>query len=68
MTYWIEWNTGDAEWDDFPITEEYDSLKELIDAIHNAGEEIDDEQIERIEKGECVFDYSDEVWSVIKKD
>lgn len=67
MMYVIAWNTGDEYWDNNPIVEVYETIEELIDAIHNEKEEIDNEQIERIEKGEEVYDYSEEVWCVYKR-
>ena len=74
--FYIEWNTGDMYWDNFPDIDDFEGTVEGLNDYLNGKIEGDDEKAELTDEdvtkmlnGETIYDPTDECWSVeIKKE
>lgn len=74
--FYIEFNTGDMYWDNFPIVNEFEGTVEgLNDYLNGKIEGVDekasltDEDVTKMLNGETIYDPTGESWSVeIKKE
>lgn len=74
--FYIEWNTGDMHWDNFPIVDGFEGIVDGLNDYLNGKIDYDDEKAELTDEdvakmlnGETIYDPTGECWSVeIKKE
>lgn len=69
--FYIEWNTGDMYWDNFPIVDGFEGTVAGLNAYlnekfegNNEEAKLTNEDVTRMLNGETVYDPTGENWSV----
>ena len=69
--FYIEWNTGDMYWDNFPIPDGFEGTVDgLNDYLNTKTEGVDEkaelteEDLQKMLGGEVIYDPTGESWSV----
>ena len=69
--FYIEWNTGDMCWDNFPIVDGFEGTVEGLNEYLNGKiegvdktAELTEEDVQKMLSGEVIYDPTGEGWSV----